>query len=52
MPLGAAFGGSLLQAFSSVTVLEGAAVAMGCVTLFAVCQRSLRTSRWPAPTAD
>lgn len=51
MPLGAAFGGSLLQAFSPATVLEGGAVAMGCVTLFAVCQRALRTSRWPAPAA-
>jgi MFS family permease len=50
MPLGAAFGGSLLQAFSPATVLVGAAVAIGCVTLVAVSQRALRTARWPAPT--
>ena len=52
MPLSAAFGGSLLQAFSPATVLIGAAAAMSCVTLFALCQRALRTSRWPVPVAD
>ncbi|HEY3870796.1 MAG TPA: MFS transporter [Actinocrinis sp.] len=51
MPLGAAFGGSLLQALSPATVLVGAAAAMACITLFALSQRALRTSRWPAPAA-
>jgi len=51
MPLGAAFGGSLLQVLSPATVLLGTAGALACVTCYALAQRSLRRSQWPAAHA-
>ena len=50
LPIGAAFGGSLLQVFSATTVLLGAAAAFGGVTAFAVSQHALRTAEWPPPS--
>jgi MFS family permease len=47
MPLGAAFGGSLLQVLSPTTVLFGASGVLTCVTLIAIAQRDLRTAQWP-----
>jgi MFS family permease len=52
LPLGAAFGGGLLQILSPATVLLGTAGALACVTLYAVAQRDLRRAEWPAPTAS
>ena len=51
MPLGAAFGGTLLQLLSATTVLIGAAALLGCVTLAALAQRDLRAAQWPAAEA-
>jgi MFS family permease len=51
MPLGAAFGGSLLQVLSPAVVLLGIAGALACVTLYAVAQRDLRHAQWPAAMA-
>lgn len=51
MPLGAAFGGSLLQVLSPAAVLLGTAGALACVTCYALAQRSLRRSQWPAALA-
>jgi MFS family permease len=48
MPIGAAFGGSILQIASPSTVLYGAAVAMAGVAAFAAAQRSLRAAQWPS----
>jgi len=48
MPLGSAFGGSMLQLFSPATLLLGTAAAIAAVTLFAQAQRPLRTAAWPA----
>jgi MFS family permease len=48
MPIGAAFGGSVLQIASSSTVLYGAAAAMAAIALFAASQRALRTAQWPS----
>jgi MFS family permease len=47
MPLGAAFGGTLLQLLSPTTVLLGAGVLLGCVTLVALSQPDLRAAQWP-----
>ncbi|HEX4787206.1 MAG TPA: MFS transporter [Actinospica sp.] len=47
LPLGAAFGGGLLQLLSPATVLLGTAGALTCVTLYAVSQRDLRRAEWP-----
>ena len=47
MPLGAAFGGTLLQLLSPTTVLIGAAALLGCATLAALLQRDLRAAQWP-----
>lgn len=47
-PLGAAFGGTLLQVLSPTTVLLGAGVLLGCVTLIAISQRDLRAAQWPS----
>jgi len=48
MPIGAAFGGSVLQIASPSTVLYGAAVAMAGVAAFAASQRNLRAAQWPS----
>lgn len=48
MPIGAAFGGSLLQIASPVTVMYGASAAMAGVAVFAASQRSLRVAEWPS----
>lgn len=48
MPLGAAFGGSVLQIAAPSTVLCGAAVAMAGIAIFAASQRALRTAKWPS----
>ena len=48
LPLGAAFGGSMLQVLSPATVLLGTAAALACVTCFALAQRDLRRAEWPA----
>lgn len=48
LPLGAAFGGAMLQVLSPATVLLGTAGALACVTLYAVAQRNLRGAEWPA----
>jgi MFS family permease len=52
LPLGAAFGGGLLQLLSPATVLLGTAGALACVTLYAVAQRDLRRAEWPTPAAS
>ena len=51
MPIGAAFGGSILQIASPSTVLYGAALAMAGVAVFAASQRALRVAQWPAASA-
>ena len=48
MPIGAAFGGSVLQIASPSTVLFGAAVAMAGIAAFAASQRALRVAEWPS----
>jgi predicted MFS family arabinose efflux permease len=48
LPLGAAFGGSLLQAASAETLLLGTAAAMAAIAALAASQRALRVARWPA----
>ena len=48
LPLGAAFGGSLLQAASAETLLLGAAAAMASIAALAASQRALRVARWPS----
>ena len=48
MPIGAAFGGSVLQIASPSTVLYGAAVAMAGIAAFAASQRALRVAEWPS----
>jgi len=48
MPIGAAFGGSVLQIASPSTVLYGAAVAMAGIAAFAASQRALRVAQWPS----
>lgn len=48
LPIGAAFGGSLLQVTSPATVLYGTSIAMAGVALFAASQRALRTAQWPS----
>jgi predicted MFS family arabinose efflux permease len=52
MPLGAAFGGVLLQALSPAVVLLGSAGALACVTCHALAQRTLRRAQWPAASAE
>lgn len=47
-PLGAAFGGMVLQIFSPATVLIGAAVLLAGSSLIAVSQPDLRAAQWPA----
>ena len=47
-PLGAVFGGTLLQITSATGVLCGIAGALACVTLYAVAHRGLRRAEWPA----
>ena len=49
-PLGAAFGGTLLQVFSPTTVFCGVAAGLTCVTLYALAQRDLRRADWPTTT--
>ncbi|WP_034262933.1 MFS transporter [Actinospica robiniae] len=51
-PLGAAFGGTVLQVLSPATVLIGAAALLGCVTLIAVSQPDLRAAQWPAGSSS
>jgi MFS family permease len=46
-PLGAAFGGTVLQVLAPTTVLLGAGALLGCVTLVAIGQRDLRDAQWP-----
>jgi MFS family permease len=46
-PLGAVFGGSLLQVYSPATVLLGAAAANALIVLFVLSQRALRSAEWP-----
>lgn len=48
LPLGSAFGGSMLQLLSPASLLLGIAAGLGCVTLYAVAQRDLRKAEWPA----
>lgn len=50
-PLGAAFGGTLLQILSPAAVLCAIAASLACVSLYAVVQRDLRHAEWPAATA-
>jgi predicted MFS family arabinose efflux permease len=52
LPLGAAFGGSMLQVLSPAAVLLAIAGALACVTLYALAQRDLRRAEWPAGTAN
>lgn len=47
-PLGAAFGGTLLQLLSPATVLIGAGALLAGVTLIVITQRDLRTAQWPS----
>jgi MFS family permease len=51
LPLGSAFGGSLLQLFSPATVCLGIACGLCCVTLYAAAQRDLRRANWPTDSA-
>jgi predicted MFS family arabinose efflux permease len=51
MPLGAAFGGVLLQLVSPAAFLLGAAAVLGCATLAALSQPDLRAAAWPDATA-
>ena len=50
-PLGAALGGSLLQAFSSAAVLLGMAAACAAIVVFTLSQRALRIAQWPSASA-
>lgn len=49
-PIGAAFGGTLLQILPPTAVLFGIAGSLGCVTLYSIAQRDLRRAEWPTST--